>query len=66
MNEKLREWKKGVTLYDAFKVDGDKLIMDDEYKEAYDKIDFVVKSRIEKFSEAADGMATMEQKAAIT
>jgi len=40
--------------------------MESKYQEAYDKIDFVVKKRIEKFSEAADGMATEEQKAAIT
>ena len=40
--------------------------MDEKYQQAYDKIDFVIKSRIEKFAEAADGMATNEQKAAIT
>ena len=66
LNEKLGEWKKGITLYDAFTVNGDHLEMESKYQEAYDKIDFVVKKRIEKFSEAADGMATEEQKAAIT
>lgn len=66
VDSKLKQWREGITLYDAFNVDKDHLVMDEKYQQAYDKIDFVIKSRIEKFAEAADGMATNEQKAAIT
>lgn len=66
LNKELKKWKQGITLYDAIKVQDNQLTVDDQYKQAYDNIDYVVKSRIEKFAEAADGMATNEQKAAIT
>lgn len=66
LDKELKKWKQGITLYDAIKVKNNQLTVDDEYKQAYDNIDYVVKSRIEKFSEAADGMATEAQKAAIT
>ena len=66
LDKELKKWKQGITLYDAIKVKNNQLTVDDEYKQAYDNIDYIVKSRIEKFSEAADGMATDAQKAAIT
>jgi hypothetical protein len=37
-----------------------------DHKDEYDKVDYLVRSRIEKIAERADGMATAAQKAAIT
>ena len=66
IDDQLKKWKQGITLYDALNVKNNQLSVDEQYKQAYDNIDYVIKSRIEKFAEAADGMATNEQKAAIT
>lgn len=61
-----RERRKGIYLYDVIKTDSGYLEIEDDYKEAYKKIEAKVKAKINKWSEDADGMATETQKAAIT
>jgi len=61
----LKKYKKAPTLRSFIKVVDHKFTVTD-HKDAYDKVEYLVRSRIEKTAERADGMATMAQKAAIT
>lgn len=62
----LDEWKKGKVLYSIFSVKNGELIIDPEYKQAFEQVENTVYNRINKTAESADGMATETQKAAIT
>lgn len=62
----LEQWEKGKVLYSIFSVKNKELVIDPEYKEAFDKVENLVYHRINKTAENADGMATETQKAAIT
>ena len=71
LNDKLNKYKdakKYDNLYSSITVkDGKFFIADENKRKAYnDNIHHIVKSRIEKLAERADGMATKTQKAAIT
>lgn len=61
-----RQWKDGVNLYSVLKVVDGKLTVDEAYKKYFEEIEPIVHARIQKYTEAADGMATETQKAAIT
>lgn len=65
LNKTLKEYQKAPHLRSFIKVIDHKFTVTD-HKEAYDKVDYLVRSRIEKIAERADGMATAAQKAAIT
>lgn len=62
----LKEWKKAPSLDKLLKEKNHELFIDDRYKDAYEKSYYVVKNRIQKTAEYADGMATPLQKAAIS
>lgn len=62
----LAEWEDGRSVYSVMSVDGHSIKIEDEFQNAYDEINDVLHNRIIKYSEAADGMATETQKAAIT
>lgn len=62
----LEEWNRGKVLYSIFDAKDRRLIIDKNYKEAYDAVKNTVYHRITKTAESADGMATETQKAAIT
>jgi hypothetical protein len=66
VNEALAEWETGKNLWSVIDVKDGKFTVEDKYKEAFSKVEHVVQSRISKYSESADGMATETQKAAIT
>ena len=64
---KLDAWNKGKNLYSILSVKNGKLdIKDEQYRKAYEQVRPIVKARSQKYAEAADGMATDLQKAAIT
>lgn len=58
--------KDVITLYDVIDVKDKKFNVKKEYKKAFDDIYYEAQSVAEKLAERADGMATEEQKAAIT
>lgn len=62
----LAEWDEGVNLWSVIETKDGAFDIKQQYKKAFDAVEHVVQSRIEKYSEAADGMATETQKAAIT
>ena len=62
----LAEWEEGVNLWSVIEPQQGQFNVQEKYKEAFEKVEHVVQSRIEKYSESADGMATETQKAAIT
>jgi hypothetical protein len=62
----MREWKKGPNLYSLLKAKNNRLSIDDKYKAAFEATDDVIKDRVQKTTEYADGMATDLQRAAIT
>lgn len=62
----LRQWNKGVNLYSIFKVEDGKLVVDSKYQQQYNDVANIIFNRINKHSEAADGMLTETQKSAIT
>lgn len=71
LDDKLKKYKnakKYDNLYSSITVkDGKFFISDEKKRKAYnDNIHHIVKSRIEKLAERADGMATKTQKAAVT
>ena len=72
LNDKLKKYKKAKkedNLYSSISVgqNGEFVILDDKKRKAYtEDIHHIVKSRIEKTAERADGMATKTQKAAWT
>ena len=65
LNKTLKKYKKAKTLRSFVKVVDHKFTIS-QHDDAYKKIHYLVKSRIEKIAERADGMATQAQKAAIT
>ena len=65
--EQFKKFKKAPTLYSLLNVKGQNITIDDKYKAALNESKWdEIKSRVQKYAEAADGMATQEQKAAIT
>ena len=62
----MREWKNGPSLYSLLKAKNHRLSIDDKYKSAFEATDDVIKDRVQKTTEYADGMATDLQRAAIT
>lgn len=62
----LDQWNSGKCLYSIFSTKGEQLIIDPQYKEAFEKSEHTIYSRINKTAENADGMATETQKAAMT
>jgi len=62
----MKEWKKAPNLYSLLKAEGGELTIDPKYKQAFELCQHVIKDRIQKTAEYADGMATPEQKAAIS
>lgn len=62
----LDKWNSGKCLYSIFSTKNGELVVDPQYKEAFEKSEHVIYSRINKTTENADGMATETQKAAIT
>lgn len=65
-NKAMNEWKKGPNLYSLLKAKNHRLTIDNKYKSAFDESFDVIKDRVQKTSEYADGMATDLQRAAIT
>lgn len=59
-------WKNSKSVYEILSVKDGNLEIDPEYKDQFSEIEHVLHSRILKYAEAADGMATETQKAAIT
>lgn len=62
----LAEWEEGANLWSVIEPKDWAFNVQEQYKEAFEKVEHVVQSRISKYAEAADGMATETQKAAIT
>ena len=66
-SNKLTRWSKGRSLYSIFKGKNYKLNVDnEEYRKAWEKQRTLIFSRVEKYAEDADGMATQLQKALMT
>lgn len=65
-NRALAEWNKGPSLYHLLHSKNGKLTITDKYKDAWLACKDIVKDRVQKTAEYADGMATPLQKAAIT
>ena len=65
-NDAMKEWKKGPNLYKLLKAKNHRLTIEDKYKSAFQDAFDVIKDRVQKTSEYADGMATDLQRAAIT
>lgn len=65
-NKAMNEWKKGPNLYHLLKAKNHRLTIDSQYKAAFDNAFDVIKDRVQKTAEYADGMATDLQRAAIT
>jgi hypothetical protein len=55
-----------VTLNSVLKVKDKKLYVEPKYQQAWDECKNIVRNRIQKYAEAADGMPTQLQRAAIT
>nr|DAU12146.1 MAG TPA: hypothetical protein [Caudoviricetes sp.] len=53
-------------MYSVLTANDGKLEVEDKYKKAYEAAEFIVKIRAQKFAEAADGMPTETQRAAVT
>lgn len=62
----LQKWKQGKSMYSVLTAKDGKLEVEDKYKKAYEAAEFIVKIRAQKFAEAADGMPTETQRAAVT
>lgn len=60
------EWEKGPSLYSVLSSQNHRLVCQDQYKDAFEKVRHVVINRAQKYCEHADGMATEEQKALIS
>ena len=59
----MKQYKKGVSLWDVIDTSTGAIKMkDDKYKAAWEKSKFKVKNRCVKYSEEADGMATALQR----
>ena len=62
-NDAMKQYKKGVSLWDVIDTSTGAIKMkDDKYKAAWEKSKFKVKNRCVKYSEEADGMATKLQR----
>lgn len=61
-----KEYKNAVKLYDVIYVKNGLFQVEDDYKDAFQDIEYIVEERIKKTASRADGLATKEQKAAIT
>lgn len=61
-----KEWRKGKTAYDILSAKKRYLEVDSDYANAFEAIENVLRNRIIKYSESADGMMTETQKAQIT
>lgn len=66
IEDAIADWDEGVSLWSVIEPKDGAFDVKSEYKDAFNNVEHVVQSRIEKYSEAADGMATETQKAAIT
>lgn len=66
LDDILDRWKNSKSIYEILSVKDGMLEVDPEYKYQFEEVEHAVHSRILKYSEAADGMATETQKAAIT
>ena len=62
----MKAWKKGKNLYSLLKADNHRLTIDSKYRAAFEEQFDVIKDRVQKTAEYADGMATDLQRAAIT
>ena len=65
-NAAMNEWRKGPSLYSLLKEKNGRLHIDENYRNAFEQTDDVIKNRVQKTAEYADGMATDLQRAAIT
>lgn len=61
----IQEWKSAESIWDLVNADSGSFTIT-KHQDAYNKVADIVHARIEKYSEAYDGMATEQQKAAIT
>lgn len=61
-----QEWNSGKSIYSVLSAGNKKLNVDKKYEEAYNNCFDVVKDRIQKLTEYADGMTTELQRAGIT
>jgi hypothetical protein len=64
--DKLTRWSKESDLYSLFSVKNKELVIEEKYKSAWEKQRNQIMSRIDKYAEDADGMATQLQKALMT
>lgn len=64
--EAMKAWKKGPNLYSLLKAKEHRLTIDSKYRAAFEQQFDVIKDRVQKTAEYADGMATDLQRAAIT
>ena len=64
--EKLAKFKKAKSLYSVLRAKDGTIQCDNQYKQAWDNVRYVVKSRAQKTAENADGMATELQRNALT
>lgn len=61
-----RKYRNAVRLYDVIYVEDGLFQVKDEYNEAFQDVEYIIEERIKKTASRADGLATREQKAAIT
>lgn len=54
----MKEWRNGKTAYSILSAKDNSLHVEDEYKEAFDRIENVMRERAVRYSESADGMMT--------
>lgn len=62
----MKEWRNGKTAYSILSAKNNSLNVEDEYKEAFNRSENIMRNRVIKYSESADGMMTPTQKAQIT
>lgn len=60
--QKLKEYKKAKSLYQLFKNENGKLVVDDQYKEAEQKAYDLIAATIQNTSQMMDGLPTAEQR----
>nr|DAM86425.1 MAG TPA: hypothetical protein [Caudoviricetes sp.] len=58
-----KEWSKGVSAYSILSAKNHTLLVDEQYKDAFYRAENVMRNRIIKYAESADGMQTATQKA---
>lgn len=62
----MKEWRNGKTAYSILSAKDNSLHVEDEYKEAFQRVENTIRERAVRYSESADGMMTPTQKAQIT